>query len=257
MKKLLALLLALVMVLSLVACGEEDDSPRKKRRPAADDETTEITEETEEVTEDVTEDIPVETEVATEEVTEQETYEVTEIEEVESVEGYVYGDYYENEYFWFGFEPDSDWKFASDAEIKQSGYAASMDDANAGAFICDMMAASTSSVSSGIAANVLFGIQEENFLTKNLTDMEYAEASAEGGVASLEAAGAKDIEHEIVEVEIAGQDCVALVLASTINGIDVYQVMIFIRDGNYAGLVTITAESLEHCAEIMEYFYSL
>ena len=69
MKKLLALLLALVMVLSLAACGEEvDEGTSRRRRKASsnDEETTETVSETEEENKD------------TEEVTEEEVSEETE-----------------------------------------------------------------------------------------------------------------------------------------------------------------------------------
>lgn len=244
MKRLIALLLALVLALSLVACAEEEE-PTSRRRKKNKETTTEVTEEP--------------TEETQEETTEEPTEEETEPEEEEvSPEGVFDGDRYESAYFGFVCQLPEDWEFMPDKDItKQYGTPTTIAEMGAYGIIYDMVAAGLGYSDRGFTANVSVLIQSENFLSKSLSDEKYAEASMEGGIASLENVGATNIESQITTWELAGRERITLILTSDVQGFHVYQAMIFIRDGEYTGAVTITTTSEENARAIAAFFTEL
>lgn len=242
MKKLLALLLAFVLTLSLVACAQEEEASIRRSRSKKDD-TSE------------TETAPEETQEVTEEETEEETEEVTEevVDEAE-IYGVTNGRVYENAFFGIGILLDQSWVYATPeeaAEILGMGaeFMGVEDLPNAVQY--DFLAMNAQSESVNV------GIQKESFFTKRLSDEEFFEASLEVTVGQLEAAGMKDVACEVVELELAGEKRSAMTLRGTIFNVTLYETMVLIRQDGYMAMITITVKDEAKTAQLLDAFYSL
>lgn len=244
MKKILALLLALVMLLSFAACEADDDSAsRRSRRKSSSSETTD----------EVAADTTAETEEETEEPTEEETEPV---EEDEEIIGTISGNTYENEYFGIGVELDKSWVVATHEEAAQilgltSEYMGVDKLMETSGVFCDLYAMN------GSGANVNIMLQKETFLTKNKSDEEYVEFALQASLGTLEQAGFSNIETEIGTMTFAGETYCTVSLSATINGNPVYETMVFIRKNGY--MVNITSASNTQGAEVetLELFYKV
>lgn len=236
MKKLLALMLALVLMLSMVACAREEETSIRRRSNKKDD-----TSETETAPEE------------TQEVTEEETEEETEPEEVD-IYGVTNGRVYENAYFGFGVLLDASWVYATPeeaAEILGMGaeFMGVEDIPNAVRY--DFLAMNA------LSESVAVGVQRESFFTKNISDEEFFEATMEVTAGQLEAAGMTDVSCQLVELELAGEKRSAMTLRGTMYNVTLYETLVMIRQDGYMAMITITVKDEAKTAQLLESFYSL
>lgn len=242
MKKLLALLLALVMILSLVACAEEEeDSIRRDRKNK--EQTTEGTEEETE---------PEETEEETEEVTEEET----EPEETEDAPfGTVDGQVYENAYMGFGVKLDRNWVIATAEEaaevVGMGAQFMGVDEQLSQGTYCDLYAMTADNT----ALNIM--LQKESLYTKIYKDEQILEVSAEIIVSQFESIGMSDVQVELTTATFAGRQCAAMGISGSMSGITLVETMILWREGDYMATITVGGRDAAACGETMELFYAL
>lgn len=241
MKKLMALLLALVMVLSLAACAAEEEESTSRRRKQK--------ETTTEVTEDTT--VPEET---TAEPTEEETEEETEAEEEAEPFGTVDGQVYENAYLGFGIELDRSWVIATPEEAAQVlGMGAELmgvDEQLTQGVYCDFYAMTAENTSLNII------LQQESIYTRVYTDEQILESALAATKAQFEAIGMTDIQTQISEVEFAQRDCAVLALMGTMGDVTLYMGQVMWREGDYIAMVTVSARDSDEL-DVMDTFYSL
>ncbi len=233
MKKLIALLLAVMMLFALCACGDKDDSAKP-----ADDEK---------------EDVKSEENIDKEEEEEEE-------EDAEFELGTIKGRTYENESMGIGVKLEAGWQLLSEDEMyEMMGIVADMYEGdelhdlilNSGTFY-DMMA-----VTSGVEnMNVTVEKQTAAVAAKYSAE-DYAEAGKAGLEHAFAAAGYNLISCDIISVDFAGEEHAAIMSHLEGNGVEMYQMAIVFKCGNYFANITISAADEAGLYEIMDMFYAL
>ncbi len=231
MKKLIALLLAVMMVFALCACGDKDDSGKPS--------------------EDEKEDVNSEENIDKEEEEE---------EDAEFELGTIKGRTYENKSMGIGVKLDAGWQLLSEDEMyEMMGIVADMyeDDElhdlilNSGTFY-DMIA-----VTAGVEnMNITVEKQTPAVAAKYSTE-DYAEAGKTGLENAFASAGYNLISCEIISVDFAGEERTAIMSHLEGNGVEMYQMAIVFKCGNYFANVTICAADEAGLYEIMDMFYAL
>ena len=239
MKRLIALLLALVLALSLVACAEEEE-PTSRRRRKTKETTTEVTEEP--------------TEETQEETTEEPTEEETEPEEDETPYGVCNGRVYENTYFGFGVLLDNSWVIATPEETARlmgiGAEAMGLED-------LPQMPLYDFFAMNGSGESVNVTIQPESIFTRVYDDTEFMEASADATAAQLEGVGAEDVQTEIIELEFAGRKCAAMSIFYNLQGMELHQTLLLWRGEDHMALIAVSVKDAENAADIMRCFYEI
>lgn len=229
MKKILAVLLALIMLLSLAGCGGKQDISGSV---TFDDNKETVTDSTEEESED--------------------EFEI----------GVTTGGTYENAFIGFGLKIPDDWMFYSEEQINQlNGLVADMVDdeqlkeqlKNAKT-IYDMYAISAD------------GLQTINVTMENLgvaygkmvSEDDYIDIALRTLPSQLVSAGYdEDMEIEKVTVDFAGEQRSAIKIKAAVYGSEVYQMMVVMKAGNYMALTTSTSFLADDTAEIAGWFYAV
>lgn len=218
MKKIIAILMAATMLLTLCACGA---------KPKA-----EISGSVEPAAEETKPDI-----------------------------GSVNGGVYENKFIGIGCELDSNWTYSSKEELAGmvNLTAESFTDEefknqmlNADLFY-DMMAASSDGL-----ANMNIVIQNIGVLYGTVLDIDtYIDMNIDQAPAQMTQAGFSNIKCEKVNVSFAGSEVPAIYMTSIIQGIECYQLLVPIKQGNYIANVTFTSFMEDITGTLAGYFYSL
>lgn len=226
--KLVMLSLALIMVLALSACGNDDISG-------------EVTN-----TEGQTPDNNTETSEPDEA-----TYEM----------GSMNGGVYTNGFIGIGCELDENWVYYNDEQLSDLNgiamEATNNDDVVAalenGTVIFDMYASS----SDGLATiNVVF----ENLGVVNgitMDESKYVEAALNYVKDSFESAGGTNIMTEITTIEFAGAERACISSSCEISGVTMYQKQICIKQGHYMAIITPCSFSEDITDNLAAMFYSL
>jgi len=280
MKKLIALLLALTMLLSLAACGkktaaEEPEKEEPEFEESSDEKSLLWDEEEKEDTKDSDEEQAkeepaedAEEETAVEETPAEETpAEETPAEEpaAEEPEGASLGQY-ENGAYWnddlgYGCNLDDSWVVFDEEQIAQLNQFAieAYDDeaireqlSNVNMFY-DMAAQNTTGTG-------MIQVMVENLglvYGYILTEEQYIEITLKNLEAQLPAAGYTNIDAKMVTVEFAGEECPAVSVYGEINGIAVYQLMVPIKVGNQIAVYAVASYVEDHNEEYLRYFYAL
>lgn len=245
MKKLIAFMLAALMVLSLAACGGDEPAPT----------TVPLTE---------SPGIPT-TAPATEPTTVPTTApttvpETTEAEKNVSKVGVVEGNTYTNTFLGITVTLGADWFFANDeemAQIRGMTVDAMTDEKLAeqletnGAMM-DMYAMS----SDGHSLNVV--LENLNVLQSiALTEKAYAEATVGQLPAALESMGIKNVTAEITEMTFAGENHVAIKLHGILQDYDFYETLLILKQGNYMACITVGCYDADTAGSILEQFTAI
>lgn len=220
-KRILALVLALTMVFALCACTSDDDVKGKTE--------------------------PKVTQTAAPE------------KELEL--GSVSGGRYENSYFGFGCELGELWTYASEEQLLSMVQATAdlVDDENLkdellkADMFYDMM------------TYFYDGVTNMNVIVQNigaaygalLDEDAIAEQTAEVMPEQLAAASMDVQSCEQVVVEFAGVDHAGILIHSTINGSDMYQLQAFVKAGKYVAIITISSPLEDNIDAMLGFFYAV
>ena len=220
-KRTLALILVLVMVFSLCACTGNDDVKGKTE--------------------------PKVTQTAAPE------------KELEL--GSVSGGRYENSYFGFGCELGELWTYANEEQLLSMVQATAdlVDDENLkdellkADMFYDMM------------TYFYDGVTNMNVIVQNigaaygalLDEDAIAEQTAEVMPEQLAAASMDVQSCEQVVVEFAGADHAGILIHSTVNGSDVYQLQAFVKAGKYVAIITMSSPLEDNIDAMLGFFYAV
>jgi uncharacterized lipoprotein YehR (DUF1307 family) len=225
MKKIAALLLAVMLMLSLAACGDE---------PAPNVDTDKTT-------------TPATTTPAT-----------TEAEEPRAQLGTVEGTVYTNTFLGITADMGADWTFAPKSDLAQIlGMATEnitdedlLNALESSGVIYDMYAVNND------------GMQNINITMENLnvlqslavTEQAYLEASKDQLAPALEDMGYENVTVTLTEIEFAGKSHAALKLHGTISDMDFYETLVCIKQGSYIACVTVGAFGTDTTGAILALF---
>ena len=238
MKKLLACLLALVMVLSLAACGGTEDI-RGTQIDVPQDTTPVDT-------------VPVDT-VPVDTVPE----ETTPAEEELSL-GVNDGIKYESTFIGLGCTLPEGWTFYTEEQLRElnniteelvdEAYTEALKDATT---IQDMFASSGDGLS-----NCNVTLEKVNALSLAVTDVkDIYEAQKETLVSGYESMGGANVKIESVTVTIEGKDFEALTLSVDIYGTTLMQTLFCVKCPGYLATLVVTADSAEAMQAVLDCFY--
>lgn len=215
MKKAFCLLLALVMVLGLAACGSEPESPSRVETAPAQLSAEALTEATTEAS----------------------------AEKDEHLLGVFDGSTYVNEFLGIQCQLDENWTIATDEELGQlSGLTA---DAITDEAIAEQLR------NSGIAY-ALYATADEGLVTMNivfenlgllygtvLDEETYASLSVEQLATALESTGLENVTAETTTVSFAGADHAAIMVHASVSGVDFYEQLVCMKVKSYIAVVTV------------------
>ena len=219
-KKWLAFLLSLVMVFSLTACGSSNNTPDEP---------------------DPNEDSSSQT------------------AEKEFEAGTIDGDVYYSDVTGLKFTLDDDWVFLDDEAIEEvTGMAQDMTDDEAleeamskGASIYDMYAMTTDG--SGRTANIT--VENLGALYGTILDeSKYIDAVIDQLKPSFESVGATDVMVETATYTVAGTEHSGVHCVFTLQGVNIHEQMVCIKDGRYMYNITCVGDSEDAAAGVMAMF---
>ena len=249
MKKLIAFVLAAMMVLSLAACGGDKTAPTTA---ATTDPTTNPT--TEPTTAPTTEPTTAPT---TEPTTVPET---TEAQAQGSKLGVVEGNTYTNSFLGITATLDENWTFANDEEMAQIR-GMTMDAMNdeslsqmletSGA-VMDMYAMDTE----GRTLNIM--LENLNILQSvALTEKAYVDATVGQLPSVLENMGFANVTAEPTEMIFAGESHAAVKIHASVQGVEFFETMVVVKQGNYIACVTVASYGQDTTANVLEQFTAI
>ena len=233
MKKVSAIILAVIMALFFVACGDENvkgtveqtGSQNQSSVPAGGNKTDSDSSEADEF----------------------------------SV-GASANNKYENAYFGIGCTLDSNWVFSTDDEIKQMNdmsldligeeYAEAIKNAS---LIYDMM------------ATVPGGIESVNIVIENvgvlygslLSTDEYLDNSVSSVEGALESMGFDNVSAEKGTLVFAGSERPILSVSASVAEFSMNETIVVLKKGNYIASITVASDSEENSKKILSNFYAV
>lgn len=227
MKKLIALLLALVMLFSFAACGNTaDDDDDVRGSVVSDNDKDEKDDEQE--------------------------------EEKEFSQGSLEGTKYENAFIGLGVNIPSDWSFYSDEQMKELNnltedyYSEEAKEAIENAdLIYDMFASNADG-----SNNINIVLEKHTVLKVAAMDLEKeVPAAFDAMKESYENMGSTSFNAEMDDIEIDDKEFVSAEYVTGFNGVTLYQRQIFVKCGKYLATVTITATSEAELEKLEESLY--
>lgn len=252
-KKILAVLLALAMLMSFAACGDNDKEDVKGSIALGDlDEDDVLSEDDEDEDKDKDEKDDDEDEEEDEEEDEKkdDDFEI----------GKTKSGKYENEFIGIGCKIPSGWESYSEEKIAElnnivldtmgEDCVEAMKELD---YFYDMYTASKDGRSS---INVIFEKHSKSVIAStNLEDT--AEKVVKQVKQTYENYGLTKFESEIEDVKIDGKKFTSYRLVSEINGVEIYQMGIMLKKAEYLVSISITAASEEELDELFDGFYLL
>ena len=237
MKKLLALLLAMVMLLSLAACGntsdDDEDDVRGSVSSQKDDDN------------DTDKDVDKETD--------------KEAAEAEVEAGTSTNNTYKNAFAGITCTLGSDWTFMTDEEIKANNertmsmigddYAEAIKNAT---YFTDMMATHTNGVDT---VNVIF--EKLTGVNQYLTEDQYADICKDSTKGALESMGMTNVTVTAEKGIFAGEEHNFLAVSGEFNGVPVYERLAVLRCGSYVVSVTACTWYTDTCKNILDSFKAI
>lgn len=220
-KRILALVLALTMVFALCACTSDDDVKGKTDPGVAE----------------------------------------TAAPEKELELGNISGGRYENSYFGFGCELGELWTYANEEQLLSMVQATAdlVDDEN---FKDELLKAD---MFYDMMTYFYDGVTNMNVIVQNigaaygalLDEDAIAEQTAEVMPEQLAAASMDVQSCEQVVVEFAGVDHAGILIHSTVNGSDVYQLQAFVKAGKYVAIITMSSPLEDNIDAMLGFFYAV
>ena len=180
--------------------------------------------------------------------------------------GRIEDDVYINEYFGLGFAPPEEWSFYTEEELAEmmNLTIAVMEDEDLQETMKDFLEDGSSVTN--MAAKKGLGSQNLNMRLmkneggqlQNFSEEYILEQIVDTVEDQLAAAGYKDLELEIREIEFAGEEKPALFITGTFLNIPVYQAEILLMGEEYYSIVTFTSIQEEDLLEgLFDYWYVL
>lgn len=220
-KRILALVLALTMVFALCACTSDDDVKGKTDPGVAE----------------------------------------TADPEKELELGNISGGRYENSYFGFGCELGELWTYANEEQLLSMVQATAdlVDDEN---FKDELLKAD---MFYDMMTYFYDGVTNMNVIVQNigaaygalLDEDAIAKQTAEVMPEQLAAASMDVQSCEQVVVEFAGVDHAGILIHSTVNGSDMYQLQAFVKAGKYVAIITISSPLEDNIDAMLGFFYAV
>lgn len=233
MKKWIALAMALVLALSLAACGSTDDvrgEISNNNTPTVNQTPTEGNTETPEATEGTTEN----------------QFDV----------GSVSTNKYTNTFVGISLELGADWVFKTDEEIRalNEQVLGSLGDdykeavANVTTFT-DMMAQNITS-----SSTVSVSFVKLSALEQLMSEEEFADASKSANQTALEQVGMTNVTVVNGKATIAGKEHAVATITGSYSGLAVYEKAAYLKCGNYMVLITVCTYGSDGCDELLNMF---
>lgn len=265
MKKILALVLALIMVLGMLAGCSKDDDISGQITPVEDEE--EVVQQEEEPEEET--EAPVEETEAPEEETEAPEEETEAPAEENAVSlGRMEGGIYTNTYAGFGCELDENWTYYSADELQtlpentQELFEGTEMGELSAAYtqISDMMAENATDLTSMNVLYTQIGLQER-LAYLSMSEEETIEATLANKDMMIEAyeqAGYENITMEKAKVTFLGEEHTALRTTATLQGYDYYilQIMDYTL-GKYGVTLTVSCFFEDVTEDLLGLFYKV
>ena len=242
MKKLLAILLALVMVLGMVACTADNDEDDVRGEVSSNKDKDDKTDKTDDADKNDADkgnaEKPSENEFDT---------------------GKLNANKYTNSFVGISCDLGSDWVFLTEAEIRQvnettigilgDDYEEALKNANV---FTDMMA---THVNNRDTLNVTF--EKLAGVNLALTEEQYAELSTDSMKAALETAGMTNVVVTTGNASFAGADHVYIAVSAQYNGDAVYERVAVMKCQNYIVLITACTWQTDTCETILDMFKAI
>ena len=247
MKKSLALILAVVMALSLTACGSSS-TPSATPEPEPTATATPTPEPTEEPT-------PEPTEEPTPEPTEEPAPALT-LGEYDEV-AYTYT----NDFLGLGIQLDEEWIVFSQEEIAANFSTAigRLTDENLAEQFesTGSVTVFSAQIQDGLV-NFNIGIEDIGKLYSSFLDEQaYAELGKDSILRGMEGLGATDVQCDIISTVFAGAEHTAISVRSQIMEYEIYQTAVCIKEGRYMAIISITSFFEDALDVVQNMFYAL
>lgn len=231
-KKISAVLLAVLMSFMFVACGANDDDVRGEVESGSD--------------------------TSQNDSKEPESESKTEPEKKFST-GTSSNNVYKNEFLGIQCELNSDWTFKTDAEIQEinkaalgmvdEDYAAKMEEADT---LTDMYAIHSNQMDT---INVTF--EKLKGLMAAYSEQEYVDASKGQLSDILASAGYENVVVDTSTMVFAGEEHPCLTISCVLNGYNMYETMVVVKQSNYFANVTACTWNENKTADVLADFKAL
>lgn len=220
-KRIIALIMAVVMVFALCACATDEDAKGKTETgtgaSAAPEKSLEL--------------------------------------------GSVTGGKYENDYFGFGCELDEEWTYATEEQllgmVQTTADLVGDDDVKDRLLKADMFYDMVTYYSDGVT-NINVVVQNIGVAYGALIDEE---AIVEQTIKSLPdqlAAASMEVKScEHVTAEFAGADHDGILMHTTANGTDIYQLQVYVKVGKYVAMITMSSPLEDNIEPMLGFFYAV
>ena len=164
--------------------------------------------------------------------------------------GNISGGKYENAYFGFGCELDEQWTYATEDQLLSMVQATAdlVDDEN---FKDELLKAD---MFYDMMTYFYDGVTNMNVIVQNI-GAAYGALLDEDAIAEQTAEVMP--EQLAVVVEFAGADHAGILIHSTINGSDVYQLQAFVKAGKYVAIITISSPLEDNIDAMLGFFYAV
>ena len=221
MKKLLALLLAIVMVFSLfVACSNDKDDEDDDKK-ASEEKTSSVT--------------------------------------TKELMGEIDGNVYENTFIGIGCRLPDSWTYLSQSELNEmNGIVMDIIDDEALTAYLDASVFYSMMATSGFVDNCNINLEKVSSVTLESMDVaEYLEESMPTLEQTYDSMGATNFQYEITTVKLDGKVVDCIYTNVSLNGVDMVQCVIVLKCDGYLANISLTAYSDKNLEALLGYFYWL
>ena len=261
MKKLLALLLAMVMLLSLAACSETSDDDEDDVRGSVSSQKDDNKDTEKETDKETDKEADKEADEEADKEADKEADQDADMDaDKDKVEvGTSKNNTYKNTFAGITCTLGSDWTFMTDAEIKANNeltmdmmgdnYAEAIKNAT---YFTDMMATHTNGMDT---INVVF--EKLTGVNQSLTEEQYANLCKDSTKGALESMGMTKVTITVEKGIFAGEEHNFLAISGEFSGVPVYERLVVLRCGSYAVSVTACTWYADTCKTILDSFKAI
>lgn len=115
--------------------------------------------------------------------------------------------------------------------------------------VCDLYA-----VYSDGRSTINIMVEENNFMTRNMSEEEYMQTGLESIKYSLESAGLSKVKTELGTMTFAGQEHITLEVSGSMYGTTVYETVVIIRTDDYIYTITAACHNTDRTEEFLSIF---